>query len=143
MKLSKNFSLHEFLRSDTAKQLEIDNTPNKSIIINLRRLASQLQKLRDSVDAKISISSGYRCEELNRAIGGSRRSKHMQGLAADFTIQGYSVEESINIIKDNCDFDIVINEYDKWVHLALSNQSHRNLHLLATRKNGKVNYELV
>ena len=72
MKLSKHFSLSEFISSNTAERLGIDNVPkDKAVIENLRNLCLEiLQPLRDYVGAPVHINSGYRCPELNDAVGG-------------------------------------------------------------------------
>ncbi len=84
MNLTKNFTLEEFVRSDTARRLGIDNTPNEVEIRNMRNLAEKvLQPLRDKYGAPITISSGYRGLALNRAVGGTSSSQHLTGEAAD------------------------------------------------------------
>lgn len=87
--LSDNFTLHELLRSDTAvrdglmfEQLDVSEV----ILENLKSLVRNvLQPLRDTIRAPVTINSGYRCYALNRAVGGSTRSDHVRGMAADIT----------------------------------------------------------
>ena len=87
MQLSKNFSLAELIRSNTAVTLGLDNSPPKSVIDNLKTLCERiLQPLRDFFGVPITISSGYRCAALNKAVGGSSSSQHMTGEAADIQI---------------------------------------------------------
>ena len=77
MRLSKNFVLSEITRSNTAKRLGIKNEPTKKHMENMQRLVTNLlQPMRDEL-GPVRISSGYRCKELNRAIGGSSRSQHL------------------------------------------------------------------
>lgn len=92
MKLTEHFNVEEFTRSDVASRYRIDNSlspdnPNHAAIIcNLFALCENvLEPLRQWYDKPITISSGYRCRELNShpAIGGSSRSQHMTGEAAD------------------------------------------------------------
>ena len=85
MKLSKNLSLAECLKSQTAKRLGINNEPHDDWVVeNLKALAENVfQPLREGLGVPIYVSSGYRGPELNRAIGGSTRSQHMEGRALD------------------------------------------------------------
>ncbi len=84
MKLSANFTLEELLQSDTADREQLNNTEySPEVLVNLTRLATQvLQPLRDKV-GPVQITSGYRCEALNKAVGGAENSAHLYGLAAD------------------------------------------------------------
>lgn len=84
MQLSNNFSLGEFTRSDTAKKLGIENECSSvEQVLNLAYLCHMvLQPLRDRF-GPIRITSGYRCPELNRAVGGASNSRHLRGEAAD------------------------------------------------------------
>ena len=98
MKLTLNFSLSELVYSDTAHRLGLDNTPSPAIVENLQELAETLQVIRDAIKAPITISSGYRCAELNKAVGGSKTSSHMQGLAADIHAKGYTPKQLAEFI---------------------------------------------
>ena len=112
MKLSDNFKLQEFTRSETAKRLNIDNSPAELELANLKRLASE-----------IIITSGYRCNKLNSAIGSKPTSRHVLGLACDFFIHGLEIKEIVQIIKDSYLADLVdqcICEFDDWVHLSIA-----------------------
>lgn len=76
-----NFSWNEMIGTS---HKEIDNNPKDiRIIANLIKLAEFLQVIRDELQMPIIVSSGYRCSELNKKIGGAEYSWHMQGLAAD------------------------------------------------------------
>ena len=95
MKLSDNFSLHEFLLSQTATRNNISMDPPIEVIDNLRRLCVDiLQPLRDATGKSIYISSGYRPPKLNELIGGSTTSAHMDGRAADFVVNGMTPLEA-------------------------------------------------
>lgn len=84
MKLSKNFTLDEFTKSETAAKLRIDNTPPKEAVENLTALCVELlQPLREIYGKPMQISSGYRCEALNKAVGGVATSDHRLGKSAD------------------------------------------------------------
>ena len=84
MQLSNNFRLSEFTRSDTAKRLGIENECSSvEQVLNLAYLCHMvLQPLRDRF-GPIRINSGYRCPELNSAVGGVKNSQHLRGEAAD------------------------------------------------------------
>ena len=81
IKLSKNLSLGECLRSETAKRLGIKNEPHDDWVVeNLRAIAEDVfQPLRDGLGVPLYVSSGYRSPDLNTAIGGAKRSQHMEG----------------------------------------------------------------
>ena len=82
--LTKHFTLEEFTRSSTAKARGIDNTVPKKLIPALRNLCvTVLEPLREQAKEPVEISSGYRCPELNRVVGGKNTSQHMKGEACD------------------------------------------------------------
>lgn len=81
--LSAHFSLAELTRSATATRLGIDNTPDEEVVSNLHRLAIELEKIRGLAGGPLKVNSGYRCESLNAAVGGSPNSYHLFGCAAD------------------------------------------------------------
>ena len=84
MKLTKHFTLEEFTRSSTAKARGIDNTVPEKLIPALRNLCvTVLEPLREQAKEPVKISSGYRCPELNRVVGGKNTSQHMKGEACD------------------------------------------------------------
>ena len=116
MKLSKNFSLSEFLVTSTG----IDNTPTKEVIDNIQKLVDNvLQPLRELYGKPIIITSGYRSPKVNKAVGGSKTSGHMLGTAADITAGHKTLNRNLYIlIRDNFEFRQLINEYDySWVHV--------------------------
>jgi hypothetical protein len=125
MKLSTNFTLEEMTRSQTAVRKNVLNAPNDEAIANLKRLCQVLEEIRALVGKPIVITSGYRGEELNKAIGGARNSQHKDGCAADFRITGYSPNEIIRmILTAGIKFDQLIREFDTpegsgWVHISI------------------------
>ena len=141
MRLSKNFTLEEFLLSQTATRLSIDMTPGPEIIDNLKRLVTGcLQPLRDEVDAGIFISSGFRPLELNTKIGGSKTSARVRGDAADLKVSGQTPYDTCElIIAMELPFDQVIHEFGRWVHLGVGD-TLRGEQLTAYKKHGKTRY---
>lgn len=126
-KLSEHFSLAEFVRSDTASLLKIDNTPPLACVENLKLLCKNvLEPLRNIVKMPVKILSGYRCKELNEAVGGSKHSQHMQGQAADLRVDGQTAGETFSLLLGvGLKFDQLILEKYKdtapnwgWVHIS-------------------------
>lgn len=122
MKLSPNFELSELLHSELAIRKGIDNTPTSAIVAELQRLAREiLQPLRDHLGRPVVVSSGYRSPALNRAVGGSPNSAHMQGRAADITVPGVKPREvCLAIVELGLPFDQVILEGGSWCHVAIA-----------------------
>lgn len=121
--LTPHFTLDEFIVSQTAARKGIDNTPSPEVVRNLLRVATFLEDIRTLlVDAPILVSSGYRCAELNRAIGGAKNSRHLLGLAVDFTVPSYGsvLKVARTIAGSNLAYDQVIYEYGAWVHVGLA-----------------------
>ena len=127
MKLSKNLSLAEVIKSTTAKRLGIDNTPDEWVTENLKKVAEHVfQPVRDHFGRPIFVSSGYRSPDLNVAIGGSKRSQHIQGAALDLDADvfgGCTNADIFNYIKENLTFDQLIWEFGSdenpdWVHVS-------------------------
>jgi len=152
MNLSKNLSLAEVTKSLTAKRLGIDNTPDDWTIENLKAVAEEVfQPLRNAFGCPICVSSGYRSEELNRAIGGSVRSQHIQGRALDLDADVFgrcTNGEIFRYILNNLTFDQLIWEFGDsdnpdWVHVSYVRDGlNRGRCLKACRDDdGKVYYE--
>lgn len=123
MQLTKNFSLREMTESAKAKELGIDNTIPPLLMRNAKALAERLQIIRDVLRAPVYISSGYRCEALNKAIGGAYTSQHQLGLAADIYADGHTAQELYDaILKMNISYDQLIIErvgLKEWVHISV------------------------
>lgn len=83
MKLSTNFTLAELTASNKAVQLKIDNTPPPEVLPRLVLLARMLEGIRLALGTPVIVTSGYRCDPLNKAVGGVTSSDHTQGHAAD------------------------------------------------------------
>lgn len=133
IRVTRNFTLEELLASDTAERNHIDNTPGIQEICNLTLLVSNvLQPLRTWWGHPIKIGSGFRCKELNIAVGGVVNSQHMQGKAADLCIDGDLSKglKWFNYIKDHLDFDQLIWEHNSkgsyWVHVSFDSMGNRH-----------------
>lgn len=126
MKKIKYFSLYEFLNSATAKRLGIDNTPTFEVVDNLNKLADYLDVIREKVGKPILISSGFRCNVLNKAVGGVSNSQHQKGLAADL-ICG-DMESLEKVLRETGGFDQLIKEHRKgsksfWYHVSIASRN--------------------
>jgi len=154
VKLSKNLSLAEATKSLTAKRLGIDNTPDEWVTENLRQVAINIfQPVRDAFRNPIYVSSGYRSADLNAAIGGSKRSQHVEGRALDLDADVYggcTNSQIFNYIKENLEFDQLIWEFGDesnpdWVHVSfIYDGDNRKRCLKACRDDkGKVYYEVI
>lgn len=148
MRLSKNFTLCEFTKSQTAERRGIDNTPQGEHMEAAKALFENVvQPVRDQFGPTV-INSGYRSPELNEAVGGSSKSQHCKGEAADIEVPGVANGDLANWIVDNLDFDQVILEFytpgipdSGWVHVSYkADGSNRKSILTATRVDGKTVY---
>lgn len=154
MMLSKNLSLAEVTKSATASRLGIKNEPDEWTVQNLRAIAESIfQPLRNAFGTPIFVSSGYRSEDLNVAIGGSKRSQHIQGRALDLDADvfgGCTNGEIFRYILNNLEFDQLIWEFGDednpdWVHVSYVRDGlNRGRCLKALRDDrGKVYYEAI
>lgn len=122
MQISKNFNVEEFERSETAIKKGIDNRIPDDALLNIVALVENvLQPLRDVI-GPIHINSGYRCPELNKAIGGVPTSQHQKGEAADIRSDKFSAREICDaVINSDIPFDQLIFERKgstEWVHVS-------------------------
>lgn len=155
MKLSENLSLAECLKSKTATRLGINNEPHDEWVVeNLKALAEHIfQPCRDHFGCPIYVSSGFRSEALNKAIGGSKRSQHIQGRALDLDADVFGVCSNADIFRyilNNLEFDQLIWEFGTednpdWVHVSFVRDGlNRGRCLRACRDDqGKVYYEAI
>jgi zinc D-Ala-D-Ala carboxypeptidase len=141
MQLSPNFTLEEFLVSQTAARHGIDMTPPQEVIDNLRRLCEKvLQPLRERAGSPVIISSGYRPRVLNDIIGGSKTSAHPFGRAADVRVIDMTPLETCELIVDmGLEFDQLIHEFGRWVHVGISDEPRSEL-LTAVNEDGRTRY---
>mgnify|MGYP002700079180 CR=1 FL=1 len=110
-RISKHISYKKATRSNTALRLGIENIPNEYQLQNMEMVAKHVfEPLRVAIDAPIKINSFFRCEELNKAIGGSTKSQHCQGRAIDIDDYSGNVSNAFmyHYIQDNLAFDQLI-----------------------------------
>ena len=133
MNLSRHFTLEEMVISDTARKYHIANIPNSEVKKNLAYLCHNcLEPLRELLDKPIIITSGYRCDELNKRVKGSQSSQHRYGQAVDIMVQGMSPRVLYLFIKmSGLEYDQLILEQTKsatWVHISYTKHNrHQNL----------------
>lgn len=150
MKLSQNFWLYEFTKSQTAKRLGIKNKPTGEHVRALKRLCENvLQPIRDHFGSPVTINSGYRSPGLNTKINGSMKSQHMRGEAADFEISGISnLTVAKWIAASDLLYDQLILEFhdenegpnDGWIHVSHTGGLNRRQVLRASRISGVTVY---
>lgn len=150
MQLSKNLSLAEMIRSESAKRNGISNMPTEEHLANMKKLAINVfQPIREHFNVPIHISSGYRSLKLNKAIkGSSKTSQHSLGQALDIDMDGTKItnKQIFDYIKDNLEFDQLLAEFPKngflsWVHVSFDpNKEQRNQILVVKKIKGKIIY---
>lgn len=150
MNLSKNFTLTEFTKSQTALRLGIDNTPNEEHLqAAIALFENVVQPIRDAFGVPMTINSGYRGPELNKAVGGSSSSQHCNGEAVDIEIPGYANYDVAKWIEDSLEYDQLILEFytpgipdSGWVHVSYkADGNNRKQSLTAMKENGKTVYK--
>lgn len=146
MNLSRDFHLHEFLRSQTAARMGREIVPTAAEIEALTLLClNVLQPLRDAIGVTITITSGLRPTWLNGLVGGSKSSQHVKGEAADIVAQGYTPLQLCQAIVDlQFPFDQLILEFPTssgggWTHVSYS-PLNRGSVLTAQVIDGKTRY---
>jgi len=146
MRISKHLTLAELIRSESAKRLGISNMPTDEHIENLKELAENIfEPIREHFKHPIYISSGYRSQKLNAAIGGSMNSQHSRGMAIDIDMDGTDIKNSaIFEYAKTLPFDQLIWEFGNkdnpdWVHISHS-PLHRRQILYAKKEYGKTIY---
>jgi hypothetical protein len=149
MNLTKNFTLAEMTKSETALRHDMDNTPGEQEISALKLLAEKvLQPVRDHFGKGVKVNSGFRHPEVNAKVGGSKTSDHCRGQAADIEIPGVANADLAAWIRDNLEFRQLILEFytpgvpdSGWVHVSYVAEDNKKQVLTAYKKNGKTVYE--
>ena len=150
MNLTRNFTLSELIKSDTAIRKGINNNPNAEQIEKLKALCENiLQPVRDHF-GRVKITSGFRSVALCEAIGSSARSQHAKAEAADFECIGVDNAELFDWIKDNLQPDQLILEFytpgepnSGWIHCSYTSDQPRKQFLWAYKSEGKTKYKPV
>ena len=148
VRLSENFSLQEYTKSQTATRQGLDNTPNEDHMASAKLLFENVvQKVRDHFGVTV-INSGYRGPALNTAVGGSSNSQHCKGEAVDIECPGTGNYDVAKWIEDNLDFDQLILEFytpgipdSGWVHVSYKSEGNRKQSLTAMKEDGKTVYK--
>jgi len=146
--LTKNFTLHEMTKSETALRLGLENEPDEQQLVALQTLAEKvLQPIRDHFARGVKVNSALRTLPVNRAIGSRDSSHHVRGMAADIEIPGVANADLAQWIVNNLDFTQVILEFytvgipdSGWVHVSYVPEDLKNQILTATKQNGKTVY---
>ena len=142
MKLSENFTLREFTKSQTAERKGIENNPNEIHVMAMESLCyNVLERIRSAFAKPININSGYRSVDLCEAIGSKPTSQHCDGEAADIEIYGISNYDLAKYIQDNLNFDQLILECwdgtdpnSGWVHVSYVNEKANRKDVLTYNK---------
>lgn len=148
MNLTKNFTLSELTKSETALRRGLNNEPTQDVIAALQTLAvNVLQPVRDHYGRSVKITSGYRSPEVNAAVGGSRTSDHCKGQAADIEIAGVANADLAAYIRDELQFTQLILEFytqgvpdSGWVHVSYDSDNLKKQVMTAVRRDGKTVY---
>jgi hypothetical protein len=149
MNLSKHLTLAEAIRSESAKRLGISNMPTPEHLENGKIVAEKIfEPIREFVGSPVYISSFYRSNALNKAVKGSATSQHCRMEAMDIDMDGTDTtnKEIFDFIKDNLDFDQLINEFPvngnpSWVHVSYNTKGAQRKQILkASKINGKTVY---
>ena len=148
MNLSRNFTLLELIKSDTAVRKGIDNNPNADQIEKLKRLCENvLQPVRDQF-GRVKVTSGFRTPELCLAIGSSINSQHAKAEAVDFEVLGVDNAEVADWVYKNLQTDQLILEYytpgepnSGWIHASWVEFNPRAQYLRAYREDKKTKYK--
>ena len=148
MELSRNFTLTELTKSDTAIRKGINNNPNAEQIEKLKALCENiLQPVRDHF-GRVKVTSCFRSIDLCLAIGSSANSQHARAEAADFECVGVDNAELADWIKRELPYDQLILEYytpgepnSGWIHCSYTEGMPRKQFLHAFRKDGRTQYK--
>ena len=142
MKLTKNFTLEEFVNSETALKHGIENKPTEKDVYRIQILCEKLlQPLRERIGKPVIINSGFRCKELNQLVGGVSNSQHLKGQAADIHIPGMGLKEAFSILQRKFIYDQAILELNKWIHVSYDLWDNRIEALVAYSDNEKIRYK--
>ena len=148
MNLTKNFTLSEMTKSETALRFSMGNHPGETELENLKILCEKvLQPVRDHYGKGVKVNSGFRHPLVNAKVGGSSRSEHCKGMAADIEIPGVPNADLAEWIRDNLNYTQLILEFytpgipdSGWVHVSYNQHDLKKQVLTAMSKDGKTQY---
>ena len=144
MRLTEHFTLEELTVSETAARCGIDNTPTPDIMPNLRYLTRQLETIRAAIGKPIHVNSGFRCLEVNNALGSKITSQHIRGLAGDIIAPQFGTAfelcKAVAAMED-LQFDQVIYEFRAWCHVGFKEAGNTPRRELLTIVNAKTGYQ--
>ena len=144
MQITAHFNLAEFTRSESAKRHGVSNEPTPEHIENIKVLCEKVLEPIRMKFGPITLSSGYRSKVLNHYIGGSLRSQHCEGKAADIDMDnmgGVTNKQIFEYIKNELEFDQLINEFNySWIHVSYNQGKNRKQILDALKVNNKTVY---
>lgn len=125
MNLTPHFALEELIATQHRR---IDNTPPPDVVERLRQTALLLEQVRMRLGVPIIVSSGYRCAALNAAVGGVPGSQHLTGQAVDFIAPGFGPPTTVMsaLVDSGIEYDQLIVEYGRWVHISWAPQGRRH-----------------
>ena len=125
--MNLNFLLSELIYSETAIKYNINNMPDINALDSMIELIVYcLQPIRESIARPMIVTSGYRNSQINKLVGGTSNSQHIKGQAVDFIVNGMTPKQIIDVIKNSgIEYDQLINEYNKWVHISFVKDKNR------------------
>ena len=124
------FTISELCESYIARENKINNSPTNLIQLDnmLRLIHYVLNPLRSKLGKPITVTSGFRCKQLNAhpQVKGAVNSQHLTGEAADIYVKGCSARTLFEYIRNSdIEYDQLINEYDRWVHISYRHGNNR------------------
>ena len=138
--MTPHFSLAEFTASDTAARLGIDNRIPDELRENALKTLQMMERIRFHIDAPITITSGYRCEALNKAIGSKPTSDHTLAFAVDFKAPKagapFEIARDLSGVIDVLGIGQLILEFGTWVHVSLARPEKTINRIITIDKNG-------
>lgn len=141
MKLSAHFTLEEFTASETAERRRLDNTLPPELLMTAQNTAEMMEKIRIALgDNPITVTSGYRSPEVNRAIGSGDSSDHIKAMAVDFKCPAYGTPKAVALhLADKIDslgIGQIILEYNAWCHVSTRRPSKEINRVITINQSG-------
>jgi len=138
--MTPHFSLEEFTASDTAARLGIDNRVPDDLRGNALTTLQMMERIRFHIDVPITITSGYRCPALNRAIGSKPGSDHTLAFACDFKAPKagtpHKIAKDLASVIDVLGIGQLILEFGTWVHVSLARPEKTINRIITIDKDG-------